>query len=152
RGRYALYLQIGLYVTLGFLLVFTLAAAFTLAHAAWTGDFLGFLPAGGRGSGEGGLQVPGPAAGGGRRRHLEFPPSPRDSSADPWLVPLLGVALAVLAFLIYRKESRIIGGGAAGTAHHSTRGRWPAVLMAVLRVGLFLLMLSILMPQLRLWF
>jgi hypothetical protein len=146
RGKYAVHLQIGVNVTMVFLMLFSLATAFTLVHAVWTGDFLGFLPSSFRAWIEEGLNIPPPAPGEARRWHLEFRPYLWDAAADLWLAPLLGAGLAALAFFVYSKESRVI------SQRPGTSGRWPAVQMAVLRVGLFSLMLTVFLTQLRSWF
>ena len=147
RGKYAGYLRVGLGVTMGLLVLFTLAAAATLAHAAWTGDFLGFLPDSWRASFEQARNVPSPSAGEGRRWGLETVPYLGESRIpDPWLVGLLAVALGVGAWFIYRREGRVVG----GEGGQPRRGG--IAVMLALRIGMFLLMLTILMPQLRVWF
>jgi hypothetical protein len=122
---------------LAFLL--TGAVALVLAHAAWTGDFFGFLPDAFRRSVEQALNIPAPAPGEGSRWRLEFSPYLLDAASDPWLAG--GIALAGLALVvwIYAREGR--------TASSVYR-----VLLAGLRVCLLLLMLAVLLPQLKLWF
>jgi hypothetical protein len=110
-----------------------------LAHAAWTGDFLGFLPEAVRGSLEAGLGIPPPAAGEGTRWHLEFTPYLWDAAADPWLAGGFALGMAVLVAGIYRREGQ-------------TAGRAYKLLLAGLRMFLVLLTLTVLLPQLRLWF
>jgi len=110
-----------------------------LAHAAWTGDFLGFLPEQVRGAFEARLGIPPPAAGEGTRWHLEFTPYLWDAVADPWLAGALALGLAVLVGAIYLREG-------------STASRAYKLLLAGLRLFYVLLTLCVLLPQVRLWF
>jgi hypothetical protein len=110
-----------------------------LVHAAWTGDFLSFLPEATRAGIEARLGIPPPAAGEGTRWHLEFTSYLWDATADPWLAGALALGLAVLVIAIYLREGRT-----AGTAYK--------VLLAGLRLFFILLTLAVLLPQLRLWF
>jgi uncharacterized membrane protein len=152
RGRFAIYLRVGLNVSMVILLAFSLATGVVLIHAAWTGDLLGFLPEGTRSTLEASLGVPPPAPGEGSRWNLEFRPYLWDGSADLWLAPLLGVALGALVIGVYRRESRVAAPGPEeGGPLHRRRGA-RLLLLCGLRLGLFLLMLAVLMPQLRLWF
>src|SRR5262249_47271181 len=82
-----------------------LVLAGVLIHAAWTGDFLGFLPDWGRGWWEQHVRgIPAPAAGEGSRWRLEYTPYLWDAEADPWLAGLIAVAGAVLFVCLYRLE------------------------------------------------
>jgi hypothetical protein len=111
-----------------------------LAHAAWTGDFLGFLPEATRSDIEARLGIPPPAAGEGTRWHLEFMPYLlRDPEADPWLAGGLALAFAALVVSIYLREGRT-----AGLAYK--------FLLVGLRLFLVLLALTVLLPQLKVWF
>src|SRR5262249_10654618 len=148
RGRYAGYLRVGLIVTMGLLLLFTLAAAVTLTHAAVTGDFLGFLPGWFRAGVEEAMGVPPPAPGEGTRWHLEFRPYLLSADADPWLIGPLAVALGALVYYVYRREGRVVT--TEGARPQNRLGR--LVTFCALRAGIFLLLLAILLPQLRLWF
>jgi hypothetical protein len=114
-----------------------LVLAGVLVHAAWTGDFLGFLPEAARAAVEARLDIPPPAAGEGTRWHLEFMPYLWDAAADPWLAGTLAVGLAVLVVAIYLREGRTAGGPYK-------------LLLAGLRLFLILLALTVLLPQLRL--
>jgi hypothetical protein len=111
----------------------------TLLHAAWTGDFLSFLPEALRRGVEAALGVPPPAPGEGRRWWLEFKPYLYDAAVDPWLAAVAAVLAAAAIFWIYRQEGRT-----AGAAYK--------VLLVVLRVCLLLLLLAVFLPQTRLWF
>jgi hypothetical protein len=115
----------------------TLAAV--LAHAAWTGDFLGFLPESARTGIEQYLGIPPPAAGEGTRWHLQFSPYLRDAAADPWLAGGLALVVAVAVVLIYLREGR-------------TASWVYKLLLAGLRMFLVLLTLVVLLPQVRLLF
>jgi Aerotolerance regulator N-terminal/von Willebrand factor type A domain len=119
--------------------VVLMAGIFVLVHAAWTGDLLGFLPAGWRASIEGRLGVPPPAAGEGTHWHLEFTSYLWDAATDPWLAGTFLTALAILVALVYRREGQ-------------TAGRSYKLLLAGLRLFLVLLTLTVLLPQLRLRF
>ncbi len=119
--------------------VVVLALGAVLVQAAWSGDFLGFLPDASRQAVEHALGIPAPAAGEGSRWRLEFSPYLWDAVADPWLAGVIAVVAGVLIVWIYRQEGRT-----AGTGYK--------VLLAGLRIGLLLLTLAVLLPQLRLWF
>jgi hypothetical protein len=109
-----------------------------LLHDAWTGDFLGFVPESVRRGVEAALGIPPPAPGEGSHWRLEFSSYFIDAATDPWLAGGLLVAAAAGIFWIYRQEGR------AGTL--------PRLLLGGLRLGLLLLLLAVLLPQLRLWF
>ncbi|MCI0459070.1 MAG: VWA domain-containing protein [Gemmataceae bacterium] len=110
-----------------------------LAHAAWTGDFLSFLPEGVRSGIETRLGIPPPAAGEGARWHLEFTPYLGDALTNRWLASTLALAAAALVIGIYWHE-----GYTAGLAYK--------LLLAGFRIFLVFLMLTVLLPQVRLWF
>lgn len=113
--------------------------ALVLGHAAWTGDFGGFLPEGVRRGVEGALGIPAAAPGEGTRWRLEFSPYLRSAAADPWVAGLAAVGLAGLVVFLYLREGRT-----AGTGYK--------LLLSGLRVYFILLALAVLLPQLRLWF
>jgi hypothetical protein len=119
--------------------VLFLVLAGVLGHAAWTGDFLGFLPEAARASIEARLGIPPPAAGEGTRWHLEFTPYLWDASADPWLAGAVALGLAALIVTIYFREGQ--------TASLSYK-----LLLGGLRLFLVLLTLAVLLPELQLWF
>jgi hypothetical protein len=110
-----------------------------LAHAAWTGDLLGFLPEGVRGGIEARLGIPPPAPGEGTRWHLEFTPYLWDAVADPWLAGTFALAMMVLVVCIYLRE------GQTASAPYK-------LLLAGLRMFFILLALAVLLPQVQLWF
>jgi hypothetical protein len=110
-----------------------------LAHAAWTGDFLGFLPEEVRAGLEARMGIPPPAPGEGTRWHLEFTPYLWDAATDPWLAGAFALGMAVLVILIYLREG-------------ITASRPYKLLLAGLRLFLVLLTLAVLLPELRLWF
>lgn len=110
----------------------------TLAHAAWTGDFLGFLPDSFRAGIETRLGTPPPAPGEGSRWHLDFRACFWNGDADPWLVGTLFAAATVFVVLLYLREGPTIS-------------REYKLLLAGLRLFFLLLTLLILLPQVRLW-
>ncbi|MFO0928730.1 MAG: VWA domain-containing protein [Gemmataceae bacterium] len=112
---------------------------FVLAHNAWTGDFLGFLPETARALVERGFDIPPPATGEGSRWRLEYSSYLVDPRSDPWLIGALVLALPVAIAFVYRQEG------------HDIR---PAVrlLLVGLRVGLLALLLFVFLPQLKLHF
>jgi hypothetical protein len=113
--------------------------AAVLAHAAYTGDFLGFMPDTLRRGVESALGVPPPAPGEGTQWRLEFMPYLYDGASDPWLAGLIGIAAAVLVVFIYRIEGR-----SAGLFYRLSLGG--------LRIGCVVLALAVFLPQIRLWF
>jgi hypothetical protein len=119
--------------------LFAGGVAYVLLHAAWTGDFMGFLPDSFRGGIERALGVPPPAPGEGSRWRLEYLPYLWDAASDPWLAGFIALAGIGLIARIYLREGRT----AAGPYR---------VLLGGLRVCLLLLMLGVLLPQLKLWF
>ncbi len=116
-----------------------LAIGVILVHAVWTGDFLGFLPDSYRRAIEARFDVPPPTPGEGTRWQLEFTPYLWDAFADPWLAGALALAIAVVVVTIYLAEGR-------------TTSTLYKLLLAGLRIGLVLLTLAVLLPQLRLLF
>ena len=110
-----------------------------LVHAAWTGDFLGFLPESLRRSAEAQLGVPPPAAGEGTRWQLEFTPFLKDAESDPWLAGGLALVAGILVASIYLREGK--------TASAKVK-----LLLAGLRLFAVFLTLAVLLPQLRFWF
>jgi Aerotolerance regulator N-terminal/von Willebrand factor type A domain len=123
-------------VTVGLLIV---ALVGILAHAAWTGDFLGFLSDDFRAAVEARLGIPPPAPGEGTRWHLEFTPYFWDAAADPWLAGGLALALAASVVAIYIREGH-------------TASRAYKLLLAGLRFVLILVTLAVLLPQVRIRF
>jgi len=122
-----------------------------LVHEAVTGDFLGFLSESQRHWVEGVVGIPAPAAGEGSHWRLEYASYFLDSHNDPWLAGLLAVGAAALIFVIYRREGQKPSRPAQRAA-----GFIPAVFQRLtlmgLRVGVLLLLLTILLPQLKLYF
>jgi hypothetical protein len=116
-----------------------LTLTWVLVHAAWTGDFLGFLPEGARRAVESEFDIPPPTPGEGTRWRLAYTPYLRDSATDPWLAATLALAASILVSTAYRKEGRL-----AGLPYKA--------LLTGLRVGLVLLTLVVLLPQLHLLF
>jgi hypothetical protein len=128
-----------LYSLAGVLFALSLGLAFVLVHNAWTGDFLGFLPESLRRSAEEAMDIPAPAPGEGSHWRLEYSSYLWDGNADPWLAGALAVAALGLVVYVYRREGRT-----PGTAFRLVLGG--------LRIGLVLLMLAVILPQLTLWF
>ncbi len=121
-----------------------LGLAAVLLNDAWTGDFLGFLPEGMRRGVERVLDVPPPAPGEGSRWRTEYASYLWDGHSDPWLAGLIAVAAAVGVWLIYSREGRRPAAGRGETLARLVR--------AGLRMGLLLLLLAVLLPQLKFWF
>jgi hypothetical protein len=115
------------------------AIGLVLAHAAWTGDFLGFLPENARRQLESRLGIPAPTPGEGTQWRLEYQPYLWDGSVDPWLAAALILAATGVAVVIYWHE-----GCATRTASR--------MFLASLRIGFVLLMTIVILPQLRLLF
>src|SRR5581483_7208709 len=80
--------------------------SFVLIHAAWTGDFLGFLPDAARRSVEAGMGIAAPAPGAGTRWRLEFQPYLIDAASDPWLAGFLALAGGALVVVTYLREGQ----------------------------------------------
>jgi hypothetical protein len=117
-----------------------------VAHAGLTGEFLGFLPSAWRQPLEHSLGVPPAAPGEGTRWRLEAMAYVTGvGRTDRWIVT--GAALLGAAYVgfVYRRER--IG----GARRRSFFGN-PLVALASLRVGLVLLTLLVLLPQLQLAF
>ncbi len=124
------------------LFILALGLAGVLLHDAWTGDFLGFLPDGLRRGVERVLDIPPPAPGEGSRWRTEYSSYLWDGHADRWLAGALAIAAAAGVWLIYSREGR--PGGRKETGARLVR--------AGLRLGLLLLLLAVLLPQLKFWF
>jgi hypothetical protein len=128
-----------LYALAGLLFLVLLGGGFVLAHDAWTGDFLGFLPDGMRRSVEAWMDVPPPAPGEGSHWRLEYASYLWDASSDPWLAGAIACAAGVLVAWVYRREGRAPGSGFR-------------IVMGGLRLGLIAVLLAVLLPQLKFWF
>jgi hypothetical protein len=137
-GRRAILLLLTLLPVPLFALVLTITGV--LAHYAWTGDFLGFLPDSLRRGFEQAFNIPAPAAGEGSHWRLEFTSYIWDLEADPWLAVVLGLAAAALVVGIYRQEG-------AKRVRPSAK-----LVLAGLRTCYLLLVLMVLLPQVSLWF
>jgi hypothetical protein len=120
-----------------------LGVAGVLAHDAWTGDFLGFLPEGMRGVAERFLDIPPPAPGEGSHWRLEYLAFLWDTRADLWLAPTLAVAALFLIYAVYVRE------GSQTLRRRDTVGR---LIRLGLRMGLLFLMLAVILPRSRIWF
>jgi hypothetical protein len=119
------------------MLFFLVAGA--LAHAAWNGDFLGFLPEHFRRAVETALDISPPAPGEGTHWRLEFLAYLWSPAADPWLAGFLALASAAMVILTYLQEGR-------------TASLGYKLLLSGLRMSFILLTLAVFLPQLRLWF
>jgi hypothetical protein len=126
-------------LAIGLVALTVLAGGGVLMHAAWTGDFLGFLPDFSRRLVERVLDIPPPAPGESAHWRPEFKPFLLGTDSDFWLAGLIAVAGVALIVLVYRQE-----GKTTGTAFR--------LILVALRVGLLLLMLAVALPQLTLWF
>jgi hypothetical protein len=117
-----------------------------LIHESVSGELFGFLPANWQRSVEDALGVPAPAPGEGTRWHLERLPFLTDTPrSDRWPAGALALLLAGLALAIYACErSDLIRVGSDPPRHF--------VGPAALRVGLFLLLVGVFLPQLQLAF
>lgn len=121
------------------LLIVAFGAA-VLAHAAWGGELLGFLPGSWRSAAETALGVPPAAPGEGTRWRLDrLPVFTGDAHSDAWLVTCAAVAALALAGWVYygelRRASRLAGAP-----------------LVTLRLALVVTTLFVLLPQLRLVF
>jgi hypothetical protein len=126
-------------LAVGLVALVALVGGGILLHAAWTGDFLGFLPDFSRRLVERVLDIPAPAPGESAHWRPEFKPFLLGSDTDFWLAGLIAVLGVAGIALVYRQEG--------ATANMAFR----AILIG-LRVGLLLLMLFVALPQLTLWF
>ncbi|HEV2950294.1 MAG TPA: VWA domain-containing protein [Gemmataceae bacterium] len=116
-----------------------LALAVILVSAAWTGDFLGFLPESFRRMVETALDISPPAPGEGTHWRLEFLPYLWSAAADPWLAGLMALGSAAMVIVIYLHEGR------------TTRPAYK-LFLAGLRLCFILMTLAVFLPQIRLWF
>jgi len=114
-----------------------------LAHDAWTGDFLAFLPDWGRRFLERVADIPPPAPGEGSRWRLEYRSYFWDNRADLWLAATLAAAAAFLIYAISRREGNPL------RRNQDASGR---LVRLGLRMGLVFLMLAVLLPRDRVWF
>lgn len=119
-----------------------------IVHAAWTGEFLGFLPDRLRTPIERAVGVPAAVPGEGTRWRLETAAyMTGDSGSDQWLTVALVVLAGLFVWRIYRREKL---GASDGVA--KSWWRKPLVRLGSLRLALGALMLLVLMPQARLAF
>jgi hypothetical protein len=120
-----------------------------LIHAAITDEFLGFLPGGMRHAFERALDVPEAAPGEGTRWRLDYLAYlTGDTITDRWLIAVLGLATVSLVVVVYRKERSAVRARVPGD---SSRPR-SVIPTAAARIAMFLLVLTVLLPQLRLFF
>jgi hypothetical protein len=131
--------RVALRVVPAVLFAVVLAGGAVLLHDAVTGDFLGFLPDSLRRGAEGWFGVPAPAEGEGTRWRLEYSSYLWRATADPWLAAAIAAGALALTGYAYRDELRGSGGGLR-------------FVLVGLRLGLVLLLLAVLLPQLRIWF
>jgi len=120
--------------------------AFVLIHAVVTGDFLSFLPSDFRADVERAFGVPPPADGEASRWHLEFLPYLVDRRLDPWLITLLLLGISAVVFVLYYLESK------SRTGKLDAQGAGFGLLSWALRMGAFVLLMAVFLPQIRLWF
>jgi hypothetical protein len=122
-------LRILLLVWLGFVVLLLALIAFIIGHYVWTGDLLGFLPAGWRASLERGLDLSAPPAGEGRTWQLRY-----HSLGAPWVWGLAVAGIVALTVAGY-----FIG--------HATLS-WPLrVALAASRLAVFGLLLGVMLPE-----
>lgn len=113
----------------------------TLIHHASTGEFLGFVPHGWRGTIERAVGVPASAPGEGIRWRLEsFLVYLKSATADRRVQMGLAAAFVVLVGWIYHRENRAVG------------RRRRLIVPALLRIGIIAALLYALLPQIRLAF
>ena len=127
------------YVASGLLFAFLVGVGLVLIHNAWTGDFLSFLGDGPRRAIEASQGVAAPAEGEASRWNLEYSSFLWNGHYDPWLSGILFAVGAAMVLAIYFREGRNVGVG-------------PRLLMAGLRLGLLVLLLLVVLPQLRVWY
>jgi hypothetical protein len=125
------------------LLACVLGIGGVLAHDAWTGDFLAFLPDWGRRFLEHVVDIPAPAPGEGSHWRLEYRHYFWDNRADLWLATALSVAAAIGIYAIYLRE---------GNPLRRSQEAFGRFVRLALRVGLIFLMLAVLLPRDRIWF
>ncbi len=125
------------------LFVCVLGIAGVLAHDAWTGDFLAFLPDWGRRFLERVADIPPPAPGEGSHWRLEYRSYFWDNRADPWLAATLALGAAFLVYAISFRE------GSPALRRQDRGGR---LVRLGLRLGLLFLLLAVLLPRNRVWF
>ena len=119
-----------------------------VAHAAISGEFLGFLPASLRRSIEQSLNVPEAAPGEGTRWRLEsLAYLTGDSGSDRWLLSGLIATAGIFVWRMYRLERP--GPNSAGPV---SMWRNPLIRLGILRFGLLVLALIVLLPQVKLAF
>jgi hypothetical protein len=124
----------------GLLLIILVVPTFlVLLHAAWTGDFLAFLPDGFRIGIETRLGVPPPSTGEELHWRIEFAPYLWNLMNHAWVEGIVAVAIAALVIGIYLHEGK--------TAKAIYR-----LLLAGLRISLLLLTMAVLLPQIQLLF
>jgi len=129
-------------VLAGLPLVACAVGGFVLAHAAWTGDLLGFLSPELRRPIEAAFGVPEPAPGEGTRWRLEFLPYlTSDPETDRWLAGTLGIGVAVLAIAVYVRE-----------LPRTLRNLWAFLPLVALRTALAVITLAVFLPQVKLLF
>jgi von Willebrand factor type A domain/Aerotolerance regulator N-terminal len=119
-----------------------------VSHAVLTGEFLGFLPSSVRGPIERSFGVPEAAPGEGTRWRLESVAYlTGDLGSDRWLVAGLILVVGAYVWWMYRRERP----GASATGKLSG-WRNPRTRLGSLRIGLLVLTLVVLLPQVRLGF
>jgi von Willebrand factor type A domain/Aerotolerance regulator N-terminal len=131
--------RLPLYVAAGLLFAFLIGVGAVLVQNAYSGDFLSFLPDATRRSMEASQGVPAPAAGEASRWNLEYSSYFWNGHNDPWLGGMLFVLATALVLAVYFREGRNVG-----FCHR--------LLMTGLRLGVLVLLLLVLLPQLRVWY
>jgi Aerotolerance regulator N-terminal/von Willebrand factor type A domain len=119
-----------------------------VAHAAITGEFLGFLPGSIRVPIERAMGVPEAAPGEGTRWRLEsLAFLTGEKSTDNWLATVLLATTGLWVGIIYRRERPATNARGA-----VPRWRSPLLRLGGLRIGLLILAIIVLLPQLKLAF
>jgi hypothetical protein len=119
-----------------------------VAHAVITGEFLGFLPGSIRQPIEQFVGVPEAAPGEGTRWRLEsMAYLSGDSASDRWLVAAAILVAGIFVWRIYRRERP--GSNAVGAL---PGWRNPLLRLGGLRLGLLILAVAVLLPQIKLAF